>query len=206
MIDKFKNIFGNIFKPQSPIIGTEIIAGHTFKVLDPFTMPVIRQAAYQLTEYERGWGMEKQDLLAYIDILIKETDAPTSFMSDGDLSAQLTNKMKRIYNLLDAQRLLIQEDYQYKPFLKAACHLILLDDENPEKIDQNIYQKKLLLCSQSEDIEGFFLRIIRTFQQGTVMLSDTLEKSEFLPKDHMKLTEKRVLQKIASTIYKSGFS
>ena len=102
--------------------------------------------------------------------------------------------------MVDARRLLIQEDFQYKPFLKAACHIILLDDEKPEKIDGEIYSKKLALCEAHEEIEVFFLRVIRTFQNATTGLSDTSETLTFLPAKHLKPTERTVLGKINQTI------
>lgn len=175
------------------------IAGHKFRVLDPLKMPKIRQAALYLGEYERDWGMTKSDLLAYDDVIARETTYPKDWVNKDTLIYELTEKLKRIYNLVDARRLLIQEDFQYKPFLKAACHIVLIDDENPEKIDGELYSKKMALCEAHEEIEVFFLRVIRTFQSSTMGSSDISETLTFLPAKHLKPTERNVLKKIEQT-------
>jgi len=198
MKELFRRILGT--KPKAPVTEYTTIAGHKFRVLDPLKMPKIRQAALYIGEYERDWGMTKADLLAYDDVIARETEFPNDWVNKDSLIHDLTEKLKIIYNLVDARRLLIQEDFQYKPFLKAACHIILLDDEKPEKIDGEIYSKKLALCEAHEEIEVFFLRVIRTFQNATTGLSDTSETLTFLPAKHLKPTERTVLGKINQTI------
>lgn len=201
MINKIKSLF----KPkETPVLETKTIGGHIFRVLDPIKMPKIRQAAIYMGEYERDWGMTKQHLLAYDDILVKETDFPTDWANKDDLTAQLTNKLKKLYDLINTRRLLIQEDFQYTPFLKAACYMILIDDENPNAIDPVHNNKKLALCQSNEEILIFFLRVIRAFQQNTLYSSGTLETSEFLPGKHLLPTEKKVLRQINTTPFLNG--
>lgn len=181
-----------------------LIGGHRFVVLDPITMPKIRQAAIFIGEYERDWGMTKNDLLAYDDVMVKETEFPTDWAGKDDLIAQLTDKLKRLYQLADTRRLLIQEDFQYKPFLKAACHMILMDDEPADKIDNTYMQQKLALCQSNEDVQLFFLRVIRAFVQNTLPSFDITKMWEYYPPQHLLPTEKRVLKEIQQTIYSDG--
>jgi hypothetical protein len=182
----------------------QVVAGHTFRVLDPMTMPKVRQAALFVGEYEREWGMSKTDLLAYDDILIKETAFPTVWANKDELIAELTDKVKRLYNLIDTRRVLIQEDFQYKPFLKAACHIILCEGEDAAKVEREFYDRKLELCEHSEDIMLFFLNVIMLFQKNIVISLDTLATSKFLPPMHILPTEKRVLREINTTPYLHG--
>ena len=195
-----RSIF-NIFRKKENVTETIAIAGHLFTVLDPIKMPKIRQAAIYMGEHEREWGMTKEHLLAYDDVLIKETEFPDQWTNKEDLAAQLTEKLKRLYNLLDTRRLLIQEDFQYTPFLRAACHMILIDDEDQNNIDTSIMSKKLNLCRDNEEILVFFLRVIRAFQQSTVSSFDISKMWEFLPASHLKSTESKALKQINTTIF-----
>lgn len=181
--------------------GSIEIAGHKFTVLNPLKMPKTRQAAIYLGEYEREWGMTKKDLLAYDDLLAEKASFPENWKDDKDLVHQLSEKIKLLYNLIDTRRLLVQEDFQYKPFLKAAGHMILLDDENPDKIDNAYYSKKMKLCQESDEVLIFFLTTIRTFQQSMLSSFDISKLSAFYPPDHLSITEKKVLGAIQSTIF-----
>lgn len=184
--------------------GHTTIAGHRFTVLDPMTMPKIRQAAIFMGEYEKDWGMTKADILAYDDVLIKQTDFPKAWNTKDDLIAQLTDKLKGLYELLHTRRILIQEDFQYKPFLKVAAHAILLDDEKSEEIDKDTYQKKLELCNVNEEVLAFFLRVSAALASNTPMSLDTLLTLELSTPEHILNTEKQVLSKIHSNPYEIG--
>jgi hypothetical protein len=203
MLNKIKSWFK---KPKAEVVEMAVIAGHTFQVLDPIKMPKIRQASIFLAEYERDWGMTKEDLLNYDDLLCKITEFPKGWASEQDLVSQITEKLKKLYNLIDTRRLLIQEDFQYKPFLKAACNMIIIDDEDVNKIDPVYIQKKLSLCESNEEVMLFFLRIIRAFQQSTVTIFDISKMWEFYPEKHLILTEKKVLKVIHTNIFSHGHS
>lgn len=152
----------NLFKKKRPYVkGKTRIMGHDFTVLDPITMPKVRQAAYHLGEYEKGWGITKENLVLAMAELRKETDYPSSWVSNDDLISQLSDKLSDMKSIIDMMSLVIQQDYQYDPIIKSACNIILLDDENPEVIDPAIQQEKLALCAKHDEIMVFFLIVER---------------------------------------------
>lgn len=194
----------NLFKRKVQRKQIYSFQGHTFEVLNPATMPKVRQSSFFMGEYERDWGMTKSDLLAYDDIIVREAGFPKSWGTKDDLIADLTDKLAKISSLADTRRLLIQEDFQYKPFLKAACHIILMDDEPVDRIDWDIYREKLRLCMQHQELEGFFLSVIRAFQTSTEHSFDISKMWAYYPAKHVQHTEKRVLKEIGSTIWSDG--
>ncbi len=199
----FKNLFSRIEKSKPTTTELFKCAGHTFKVLQPTTMSNVRQVKFFYEEYVREWGMTKQDLLDFAGVILKETEAPAS-RSIHDLNADLTNKLARIKTLVSIQSAMIKEDYQYKPFLSAACVIILLDDEDENVLDQEYQTKKLKLCQDYPEIECFFLRIIRAFQLSTVGSSDMSKIWEWCPSKEQKVMENTILKEIHTTIYEIG--
>lgn len=188
----------NFFK-KKPIYkkGETIIHGHRFTVLDPFTMPKVRQAAYHLNEYEKGWGITKQNLINTFEALKKETAFPNSYGGQDDLVAKLTDKLKDMSGICEMLLLVIQQDYQYDPFIKSACNVILLDDEKADVIDPEYTKKKLQLCQKHEEIMVFFLITERHSMQNIETIYDILKDSEQFSYPRMdKLKEKRLLSMI----------
>jgi hypothetical protein len=147
--------------------------------------------------------MTKKDLLDFMGVVLKETEAPAS-KSIPELNSDLTNKLARIKTLVSLQTSMINEDFQYKPFLKAACVIILMDDENENELDQSIFAEKLKLCRDYPEIEAFFLRTIRTFQLSITGSQDMSKIWEWLPSDKLKAIENTVLKEINTTIYEIG--
>jgi hypothetical protein len=188
-------------KPQT----TELFkaAGHTFRILNPTTMSNVRKTRFFFEEYAREWGMTKQDILDFDGIILKECEAPAS-RSIHDLNSDLTNKLARIKTLVSIRSAMIIEDYQYKPFLRSACSIILMDDEDENKIDNQIVMEKLRLCSQYPEIEAFFLRACRTFQLSTKDSQDISKIWEWLPSTEHRIMENIVLKEIGQTVYSSG--
>lgn len=171
--------------------------GHTFTILDPFTMPKVRQAAYHLGEYEKGWGITKENLVQTFEALKSDTSFPKSYSGQDDLVSQLTNNLQSIQGIIDMVLLVIKQDYQYDPFIKSACNIILIDDEKADAIEPEYQKMKLQLCNQYQDIMVFFLITERNSMKNIEILSDMLQKLEQLeyPKDQY-LMEKRLLSSI----------
>jgi hypothetical protein len=176
-------------------------AGHSFKVLDPVSMPNIRQTAIFVSDYEREWGMNKADFLTYDKIMLSRSEFPSNWIDDQDLVYQLETKLREVTNLIETRMFLIQEDFQYKPMLKNACHIILIDDEKADVIDNATYSKKLELCQKHPEIELFFLRISMNFMLTLNGTANTSEMWEFYPSKAVKLTESKVYKEINLTIY-----
>ena len=198
---RFRNLFTQKPKPTT----TELFqcAGHTFKVLQPTTMSNVRKVKFFYEEYAREWGMTKQDLLDFAGVILKETEAPAS-RSIHDLNADLTNKLARIKTLVSIQSAMISEDFQYKPFLNAACVIVLIDDEDENVLSQEYQTQKLKLCREYPEIEAFFLRTIRTFQLSITDSQDMSKIWEWLPSKEIRNMENMVLKEIHSTVYETG--
>lgn len=188
----------NIFKKKPDYIkGHHTILGHKFTILDPMMMPKVRQAAYHLNEYEKGWGITKENLILTFEELKRQTSFPSSWHGNDDLVSQLTDQNKEMSAIIDMLLLVIKQDYQYDPFIKSACNIILLDDEKPDVIDPEIQKRKLELCAKHQDIMVFFLVMERNSQKtiiDTFSILTTLEQSPY-PKTQM-MTEKRLLSLI----------
>lgn len=201
MLTKIKSLFKTKAKQQT--IELFKIAGHEFRVLDPKTMSNVRKTRFFFEEYSREWGMTKQDILDFDGIILKETQAPAS-KTIHDQNAELLNKLARINTLISIRSAMIQEDYQYKPFLRSACAIVLMDDESENDISNEVEAEKLKLCSQYPELEAFFLRVCRTFQLSTTDSQDISKIWEWYPSTQQKVMENKVLKEINTTIYQSG--
>lgn len=191
------------FRKQTPTIELFKCGCHTFRVLDPKTMSNVRKTRFFFEEYAREWGMTKEDILDFDGVILKECEAPAS-RSIHDLNADLTNKLARIKTLVSIRSAMIKEDYQYKPFLRSACSIILMDDEPENYISNEIVSEKLRLCSQYPEIEAFFLRVCRTFQLSTKDSPDISKIWEWLPSTELLTMENIVLKEIQQTVYSNG--
>ena len=200
IISRFRNLFA---KPNPQTTELFKCAGHTFRVLKPTTMSNVRKVKFFYEEYSREWGMTKTDLLDFAGVILKETEAPAS-RSIHDLNADLTNKLARIKTLVSIQSAMIKEDFQYKPFLNAACVIILIDDEDEHVLSQDYQVQKLKLCRDYPEVEAFFLRTIRVFQLNITDSQATSKIWEWLPSEQIKVMENMVLKEINSTIYENG--
>ena len=177
--------------------GTTRIMGHDFTILDPITMPKVRQAAYHLGEYEKGWGITKENIILAMRELRRLTEYPKSWASNDDLIGQLSDKLNDMSGLIDMLTLVIQQDYQFDPIIKSACNIILLDDEKPEVIDPAIQQEKLALCAKHDEIMVFFLTVERNSNLNIERIYNILETSGQLtyPKKE-RMMETRLLSMI----------
>jgi hypothetical protein len=203
MLNKLKAIFRKKSEPE--IIEIFRAGGHTFKVLSPAKMSKVRQTRFFFEEYSREWGMTKEDILDFDGVILAETEAPVS-RSLHDLNADLLNKLARIKTMVSLRSAMIKEDHQYKPFLKSAAVIILMDDEDEFVLSPEIEIQKMKLCRDYPEIEAFFLRVIRIFQLGTKDSQDILKIWEWLPSTEIKVMENIVLKEINSTIYGNGIT
>jgi hypothetical protein len=179
------------------------IDGNRFSVIDPTKLPNIRRIPFFLEAYKREWGIDKNDLLAFLEFMKRETQFP-EVSSLEKMNALLAEKLKHNYSLLSVIESILREDYQYKPYLKAASFLILLDGEDPNKIDPVYTKRKMDLCQSNQDIEAFFLTTIFCFQASTKSLSDMSRVSSWYPSKNLKLMENSMYKKIGTTIYGIG--
>lgn len=199
----YKKLKGLFSKKETAVISDVAFefAGHKFRIMDPTKMTKARQSAIFLTDYEREWGMTKKDLLAYDEMLMKQCEFPTDWTGKDDLVAQLSDKLRDMYNLIETKYYLIKEDFQFKPLLKVACHMILVDEENEKEIDGKYYNLKMQLCQTHKEIEVFFLNHASNFVASMTGLASTLRKWEQSQGVEIKPIESKVLTKIDSTIY-----
>lgn len=174
------------------------IQGYNFRVMDPAKMPNVRRAKFFMEEYKRDWGIDKSDLRAYFKAIMKETDINSTAPTD------LINKMKSIHSLVATIDSVVAEDYQYKPYLLSACIIILIDGEDPNKIDPKIIAKKMKLCESIPEIEAFFLTTIRVSMSNMQGSFDMSKISNWLPSKTVKSMESILYKKINSTIYDVG--
>lgn len=179
------------------IKGTTRIKGHNFTVLDPMSMPKVRQSAYHLAEYEKGWGITKENLILAFDEMKKQTSYPQSWAGNDDLISQLSDKLKDMSGILDMVSMVIKQDHQFDPIIKSACNIILLDGEDPGTIDPKIQNEKLALCQKHDEIMVFFLIVERNSNKTIEDIYNILETSGQLeiPKKE-KLMEAKMISMI----------
>ena len=179
-------------------------AGHEFRVLDPVTMPKLRQHAISMSDYEREWGIVKEDIIAYQQVISKESMFPDKWNGKDELISKLEDKLRIVGDLAETLVFSLTQDYQYRPYVKAACHMILIDDEVADKLEGKYYDKKLELCQRHTEVEAFFLKIMKTF---TISMATTIDISamwESYPGEKVRLMESKLLSKIGKTIYSPG--
>lgn len=195
-----------IFRKNKPVTFIEKIriSDHLFQVLDPVKMSNIRKTKFMLDSYTRDWGMTKEDIFDFDSLILRESSFPTEANSISELNSQLSEKLKRIYTLVATRQAVIKEDYQYKPFIKAACTIILIDDEKENKIEKKYIDLKLQLCKENPEIEAFFLRAIMTFQLSIINSPDISKVSDWLPSAQLKVMESSLYKEINTTIYQIG--
>lgn len=196
----------NIFR-RKPKTDAEVVrmAGHTFRVLNPVQMSNVRKVRLFYEDYAREWGMTKGDILEFDKQLLKETEFPEASTVDA-LNAKLMDKLKRIYTLVSLRSAMITEDYQYKPLLKAAATIILIDDEDENKPEDKWMTLKMKLCRDNSEVEGFFLHVGMTFQLSMRSSANTSEAWDWLDNQSAKNMEKNLLKTIGTSIYSIGDS
>jgi len=194
-----KNIFKK--KPISAPVEETTLAGHLFTVLDPVKMSNVRKAKFFLESYERDLGMTKDDLMKFDDFILSQTKFPTDIGSLNELNADLVERMKKIYAVIQQRQAVIAQDYQYKPFLKAATIIILIDDEKENEITSKYQSLKMQLCKEHDEVEAFFLRVIMTFQLSIINSSTTSKTSNLLSLKEQKTIETSLFNTINTTIY-----
>ena len=187
----------NFFKKKPKVTEYTTIAGHNFRVLDATRLPTLRRVRFFLDEYSRDWGLNKDDLLSYLKFVINQTDVNTN---------DPLNKLKDIFALLTTLESVVKSDYQYKPYLKAASIIILIEGEDENKLDGKIIKQKLELCRDNSEIEAFFLRVIKDSFSNIQKQSDTSKVLDWQPSKLQKLMENSFYSKINSTIYDDGSS
>lgn len=201
---KLPNWLSKKKKAEYKIDDVFTFAGHEFRVLDPVTMPKLRQHAVSMSDYEREWGIYKEDILAYQNVIIKETTFPDKWMGKDDLIKQLEEKLRSVNDLAETLVFSITQDYQYRPYVKTACHMILIDDEVAETMEGKYYDKKLELCQRHSEVEAFFLKIMKTFTINMATTTDISKMWESYPAKEVRIMESKLLSKIGKTIYSPG--
>lgn len=167
---------------------TEMVyADHKFKVINPSELSKARQLAIARGEYERQWGIDKKDLLTFLHYVSEKSDSP-----------------KVTYHIAETLIKLIQEDHQYMPFLRAACFMIVLDDEDPKKIDYRANEKKIELCLNSNEVLSFFLSNIYAFTTNMEASSIISRVSELLGEAWRLDMEKVIYSQLAEIRVSNG--
>lgn len=179
-------------------------AGHKFTFIDPndSSYLMLKRNDFFLMEYEREWGLIKEDLIKLLTRSVNECE----FSEDIDVNlAKALNKLQDVKTILTMMVFLIQQDYQYKPFLKSAAIVILIDDEKPEDDYMDTLNLKLELCEKHSEIEGFFLGTIKILHDKLMRRTDTTKTSESsIQNPQVKHTEKALLSMIRSSPYQNG--
>lgn len=197
----------DIFKKKNKaaeVIEIVNIDGHNFKVLDPVKMPTLRRTRFFTQEYKNDWGLSKEELKAFLQFVINDSKIPTA-ATIGELNAELLEQNKRLFTIISTLESILNEDYQFKPLLRSASIIILLEDEDPNIVDQKIINEKLRLCQQSSKIEAFFLTTIMTFITSLQSTQDMSKPSDWLKgAKAQKNMESSLYSMINSTIYETG--
>ena len=167
-------------KETQPILSELEYAGHKLKLINPTNLSKARQLAIARGEYEREWGISKVDLLSFLHHISEQSE-----------------NSKVTYHTSENLISLVQEDFQYMPFLRAACYMVLLDDENPKKIDHKANEKKISLCLESDDVMSFFLCNILAFTKNTDSSQIITEVSELLAEKWRLDTEKVIYSQLS---------
>jgi hypothetical protein len=201
-------IFQQLFKKKTEpaqILHEQVIAGHTFRVLDPVKMPNIRRINLFSEEYARDWGINKNDLLVFLGSILRETEFPKE-ATVQELNAELADKLKKVYSIASLLHGVVKNDVQIKPFIRSACFVILVDDELVDKIEAKYTDLKLQLCERNPEIEAFFLQVICDILRLIKNSSDTSMQLDWYNLANLKRMESSLYNGIGSTIYSDSDS
>ena len=179
----------------------ENILGHKFTVLNPYKSDFLmtKRHDFFMMEYAREWGIEKFDLQKFLSMLVTNLE-----FSDGETPNLNTclNKMGDAKTIATNLYYTIEGDYQYKPYLKSACIIILLGDEKPDDPYEKYLEEKLKLCELHSEIEGFFLANIKILEFSLKNRGKSIPDWDyFLPKKGEANLEKSTLRMIQSSPY-----
>lgn len=194
-------------KKEVELTTTEMM-GYKFKVFTPSTIPMSRFAQLRLNTHIRDWGMTENDLFQFDEVIKDLTVFPQEWKTKDELISKLTENVKNIAELANLRQAMVKEDYQFKPYLQAASLVIKLSDE-PDKIGSDYYTsdyhlRKMKLCKDYPEIEGFFLTISTDFISKIGGSTTTHKQSVWFRSQREKNMEKTLLQKIGMSIYGNG--
>lgn len=183
-------MFNRIFRSKAPKIDGERFKshGHTFTYVEPLKLPMARIKRYARSLQELDWGCTKEDLDAFIEIVEEET---------------LNNNRGQVITLLNYFKDYRAEYASAKVLLKLANNFILLDDEDPNEVDPEIYERKLALVEKYNDLETFFLTKALYSIDNTQKESNISKLKDYLMGEVHKLKEKTFLQNLGTTRYTS---
>ena len=205
-LSTISNFFKSMFNRKNKEITKEVIrmAGHTWTVIDPVKMSNTRKVKLFWEDYDRDWGFTKNDHLTYDEMVIDLCKSPKVAANLSEFNAELIDKLANIKTVMEQKVAVVKQDYQYKPMLKAACVIVLMDDEDETKIDADIFNQKLKLCQDNPELEAFFLRSMRALKDSMQGSFDISKVSTWLPSEQLKVMEKNCLKRINTTIYEIG--
>lgn len=182
-------------------------AGHTFKVINPFSNKFLltTRNRYFTDMYEIEMGFLKEDLLAFMKAGIGVSEYPTEYSNDKELIKILSDKLADVKTLMTQVYLVGKEQYQYKPFLKSAAILIMMDEEKPSDDYMMTLDKKMELCERYPEIEGFFLTVSNILIYRLRNKDDIIKHLEYLEatKRGQKIAEKTLYSIAGQSMYYS---
>lgn len=164
----------------------EKIGEHTFKLLDPVTMPVERQKAFHREEFAiRKWGISESQLKMFVNEMIKLTSAKPDEDMMKYFSALDQNRLKT-YELATRLKDVIDSETKYMPYMKCAATIILLDDEPVYPMSPSHHKKKLELVLDNDEVESFFLRVILSLLRNTKESLTITQQLDLLSSEEMR--------------------
>ena len=137
-------------------------AGHKFRLINPFSNDFVlsKRNQYFTVQHELEWGIMKEDIQKFLATSVNICERKDAFDDLSEQIAVLENKLADVKTMMTQLFLIIKEDYQFKPFLRSAAVIVLMDDEKPEDDYMLTLDKKMDLCAKHPEIESFFLSAI----------------------------------------------
>lgn len=207
MIKLLERLFGKkkSLKEHALDIATDKFefAGHTFKYVNPYSQDFImsRRNEFFLMEFERSRGITDQDLIKFITATVNKIEEPTGHKTLGELYESNKQKLQDIKIMMTQLYFLMENEIRYKPLLKSACIVILIDDEKPDDDFTRYMNKKLELCEKHPEIRSFFLAVFIALTKRFKNNQDIIKRLESLEEVNRLKTEEVLLKMINSTLY-----
>lgn len=164
------------------------ILGHTFRVLQPESMPVIRKKMwYGQRRDDIDWTLTKDRHRQFVKWLFSE-----SSRIQDDPRLRLENINRASANFLT----LMDNEINYDPIIEMACTVILIDDEEADNPTARFIEIKKKLCNDHLDIAFFFVETIEDLLKHSIELSATLNLWKYLAEKQSKTAENLLMASI----------
>ena len=187
----------SLFKKKTKTVKTQVFefAGHKFYTIQPEKMRMYRGTALAAEISVMNFGMSKDNALVYDQYLLDDNVAAITALTEGN-KKKAVEILQGQHSLVSSHKSLITLEQQRNVFVHLATYMILIDDEEPNVVDNDLNKLKKKLCSEHKDIEDFFLsftipmlRVMNGSQDYTLSL-------EYFNREEVRKTEDVFFQQL----------